>query len=247
MTRNRIRRLASLFTLYLALGLIITIFVAHAAYQSQRISWLRESSPVEKKRLQTEAVIILLHRYESTSLDRYSIGMFRETTKPPPSLESEKLLLRDLMDEFPPPSWVDRTNWIESMLDPSVVNPEYSHEGPTWMFDAAGWPSRCFRSRQFAASWNDVPTQWNTRYILAFGTTLWIPTGIIWFGLLKNVACFAAAAWCTIKGIGAVRALRRVRRGHCPRCDYDLTGQLAQGCPECGWNRAASAQRGQGA
>jgi hypothetical protein len=26
-------------------------------------------------------------------------------------------------------------------------------------------------------------------------------------------------------------------RGFCPQCEYDLRGQLAAGCPECGWNR----------
>jgi len=26
-------------------------------------------------------------------------------------------------------------------------------------------------------------------------------------------------------------------RQHCPRCGYDLRGDRARGCPECGWNR----------
>jgi hypothetical protein len=30
------------------------------------------------------------------------------------------------------------------------------------------------------------------------------------------------------------RARRRVRRGHCPRCGYDLTGNVSGVCPECG-------------
>ncbi len=34
----------------------------------------------------------------------------------------------------------------------------------------------------------------------------------------------------------------RLRRGHCPRCNYDLRGDLPAGCPECGWNRAAPAK-----
>jgi len=45
----------------------------------------------------------------------------------------------------------------------------------------------------------------------------------IWFGV-----CFGFAS--------AKRAIRR-KRGRCPRCGYDLRGQLAQGCPECGWRR----------
>ena len=30
---------------------------------------------------------------------------------------------------------------------------------------------------------------------------------------------------------------RRMRRGHCPRCNYDLRGRIGYGCPECGWRR----------
>ena len=33
------------------------------------------------------------------------------------------------------------------------------------------------------------------------------------------------------------REKRRMRRGLCPLCNYDLRGDLAAGCPECGWNR----------
>lgn len=38
-------------------------------------------------------------------------------------------------------------------------------------------------------------------------------------------------------------ALRRRRRssGRCERCGYDLHGELARGCPECGWNRQPEA------
>lgn len=33
-------------------------------------------------------------------------------------------------------------------------------------------------------------------------------------------------------------AARRERQGRCPKCGYDLKGNLTAGCPECGWNRA---------
>ena len=34
-----------------------------------------------------------------------------------------------------------------------------------------------------------------------------------------------------------LRLPTRANRGLCPRCAYDLRHQLAEGCPECGWNR----------
>ena len=33
------------------------------------------------------------------------------------------------------------------------------------------------------------------------------------------------------------RPARRRTLGQCPECAYDLRGDLASGCPECGWNR----------
>lgn len=33
------------------------------------------------------------------------------------------------------------------------------------------------------------------------------------------------------------RDARRIRRGHCPHCDYDLLANFTGGCPECGWGR----------
>jgi hypothetical protein len=35
----------------------------------------------------------------------------------------------------------------------------------------------------------------------------------------------------------------RIERAHlCPKCGYNLRGQLADGCPECGWGREENAQ-----
>lgn len=31
------------------------------------------------------------------------------------------------------------------------------------------------------------------------------------------------------------RARKRAARGHCPSCDYNLTGNESGSCPECGW------------
>ena len=38
----------------------------------------------------------------------------------------------------------------------------------------------------------------------------------------------------------STRAERRVRAGHCPKCNYDRRGDFSAGCPECGWRRDGS-------
>ncbi len=35
----------------------------------------------------------------------------------------------------------------------------------------------------------------------------------------------------------ASRSARRINRGHCPRCSYDLLADFSRGCPECGWGK----------
>jgi hypothetical protein len=61
-----------------------------------------------------------------------------------------------------------------------------------------------------------------------------LPLRPIWSGLLANTLCWALAwilAWrLTSTAIGRLRR----KKGHCPRCAYDLTGARER-CPECGW------------
>ena len=70
----------------------------------------------------------------------------------------------------------------------------------------------------------------------------YVPTRIVWRGLLPNAAFYAAALWLVFcVGPGLVR--RRIRRGRglCLHCGYDLRGQrpgaeagASRKCPECG-------------
>jgi hypothetical protein len=64
-----------------------------------------------------------------------------------------------------------------------------------------------------------------------------VPLRPLWPGFLID-SLFYAAIWFGVflaPGM-AKRAIRR-KRGRCPRCGYDLRGELAGGCPECGWGR----------
>jgi hypothetical protein len=72
---------------------------------------------------------------------------------------------------------------------------------------------------------------YSDRYLLAF------PLRIIWPGFLLNSGLVAAAFWAITAGRRRLLATRRARRGHCPRCGYDLLSKLYGGCPECGWGK----------
>ncbi len=63
-----------------------------------------------------------------------------------------------------------------------------------------------------------------------------------WWPLLFNTVFWAGATGLIVMGLTAglarVQSSSRRRRGCCPGCAYDLKGDQAGGCPECGWRRA---------
>ncbi len=74
-----------------------------------------------------------------------------------------------------------------------------------------------------------------------------IPFRPVLGGFVLNTALFAVCLaslvhvpLITLRSIGAWRARRR---GLCPVCRYDLVGDFAGGCSECGWGRSSSESR----
>ncbi len=65
------------------------------------------------------------------------------------------------------------------------------------------------------------------------GTTL--PYLPIWPGLIANTVFWGGAWWCALFVPAMVRKRRRIKRGQCPACGYDLSANPAgTPCPECG-------------
>ena len=118
-----------------------------------------------------------------------------------------------------------------------------------------GWPAKCMWSA-FDISrnglvdnlyWTNIwhvwvdsrvraPTGWPF-YRLGNGSNRFVPTGILWPGIMINTACFATAWWLILVFPFHLRTRLRRRWGLCPACAYDLRGVSESGCPECGWNR----------
>jgi hypothetical protein len=96
---------------------------------------------------------------------------------------------------------------------------------------AAGWPLPCLWS---SATSNDVLAG------IDVGRTdgRVLPTRPLWAGLIVNTLVYALLVSVIVLAIPIRRRLR-TRRGRCPRCAYELAGDLAACCPECGWRRRA--------
>jgi hypothetical protein len=59
---------------------------------------------------------------------------------------------------------------------------------------------------------------------------------IIWPGFAINTVFYAAVLWLLFAAPFALRRWRRIRRGLCPKCGYDLRNRPTESavCPECG-------------
>ena len=78
------------------------------------------------------------------------------------------------------------------------------------------------------------------RYVWPSGPNVILPLQPIWVGFLGNTLCYASAWWGLCSTPAPIRRWVRRRRGQCPTCGYDLRGNVAEGCPECGWRREAA-------
>jgi len=107
-------------------------------------------------------------------------------------------------------------------------------DGPHQMeYQLIGWPLPVYEQVQMWWPWNDVTRQTDAQPDPALR--------LYWPGVLLNPIIIGGAAWLVLVApFFAMRSIRtRVRRRHgrCPRCGYDLRGDFAGGCPECGWGR----------
>ena len=114
------------------------------------------------------------------------------------------------------------------------------------MYRASGWPlpalwNRCdmnFNRANATSIWvKGIPTNFPRQRLTwaEYPTNLPVhPTGL---GFAINTVFYAVVLWLLIAAPFALRRRRRIKRGLCPKCAYDLRGSASQSCPECGATR----------
>jgi len=114
--------------------------------------------------------------------------------------------------------------------------------------DGRGWPLRSMRCWWNYGLSNDALSRKETLhtgillapYPGARGGPLHeqraLPLQPIWPGFAINTVFYAVVLWLLFAAPFALRRRRRIRRGLCPKCAYDLRGTPvgATACPECG-------------
>ena len=64
-----------------------------------------------------------------------------------------------------------------------------------------------------------------------------LPLQPIWIGFIIDLIFYAAVCLILILNASLLNRYRRLLRGRCPNCAYDLRGDSGGGCSECGWGR----------
>jgi hypothetical protein len=110
------------------------------------------------------------------------------------------------------------------------------------MEEARGWPWLCLYL------WRDYPNKRSGGAFLRIrGDDIWgsdatvLPSMPIWRGVVLNTGLYGVVWAAPLFAWPALVGLNRRRRGRCPKCSYELRGDLAAGCPECGWRRTGVA------
>ncbi|GMV26059.1 MAG: hypothetical protein AMXMBFR58_20900 [Phycisphaerae bacterium] len=97
------------------------------------------------------------------------------------------------------------------------------------------WPLWCTGSADGGSSVGARCPWWNTERFGGFPRTeLYVPTGVLWDGMVGNTVAYAGAWWVVLVAPWSIRRRLRRRRHQCSACGYDRRGIGEAVCPECG-------------
>lgn len=137
------------------------------------------------------------------------------------------------------PSWAV-ANWgpTQRYLDAKPVDKYYTNE---WVWiDARGWPLPILFSevivggRSKSITSGLATTLEPSTYLGYYEMPRVLPTRPIWSNMFWSVAFYGAWLWIGCRIVGLGRRQSRAWRGLCPSCGYNLRGETASRCPECG-------------
>ena len=147
---------------------------------------------------------------------------------------------------------------IRSHFDPAVFSPEESQ----YSIIKVGFPALSFQGRVAINANAPLPNNSLASQASGFvvppislpitiskiaGTEsvpaaeyVWVPYRPIYSGFIFNTLFYALIMWMLLSIKRAYRHTRRLHKGTCPMCAYDLLFDLRSGCSECGWRKPNS-------
>lgn len=142
-------------------------------------------------------------------------------------------------DAFPPYFHPDGHGWITParrvrdyrliVMSPDgsklLTDPKWREMYCDWLATGVAWKSPCLDEYVAGLRKGD--------HVETSGSALLLLHD---FAFLTS-GCMCAGATLVGMMTRTPRSARRIRRGHCPHCSYDLLSDFSRGCPECGWGK----------
>ncbi len=129
----------------------------------------------------------------------------------------------------------DRPLGLKLMLKPEL-------SGSNRMF-TAGWPFRCVYVSSRVVLHSKKRDYGEAIRFELDGYHVELPYRPFIDGLILDTLLYGLMAYGFWLIPGPLKRRRRVRKGLCPKCKYDLRGDHGAGCPECGWGRQLDAAK----
>ncbi|MCI0363320.1 MAG: hypothetical protein L0219_05525 [Phycisphaerales bacterium] len=154
-------------------------------------------------------------------------------------------------------AWEDHTNIGVVVRQAALVDVDWTNAGMTeeqGLFVGIGVRVQAGLPRRSLGGWTNrgygrSEDAWVVR--MPMRTDTWqdpaLPLLPIWPGFAINTAFYALILWVLFAAPFALRRRRRIRRGLCSKCGYDLRGSNVSACPECGTHVQRKASRALGA
>lgn len=107
--------------------------------------------------------------------------------------------------------------------------------------DSVVLPDGSYQSRVLHAFTTPIkdPTRVLKLSTAPLAENVWMPYQPVWFGLVINSVFYAIVIAIIASILRTYRHARRMKRGKCPICNYELSFDFHDGCPECGWRKVA--------
>lgn len=128
--------------------------------------------------------------------------------------------------------------WVRSYDHGSSREPDaldFTHVDPLyWIVSDRGSLVFC---RQVGHDWDSPKSRFNIVGLelagshTVNGSSLWVLLIPFWMIVTGTLVM---PAWWSLAAFRRRQVRQRTRQGHCPACDYDLSGNVSGLCPECG-------------
>ncbi len=158
-----------------------------------------------------------------------------------PEAISQSIADQQSYSRRPSPDLLDTWGWVP--IGPAQLDGKTYRMELVWGF---GWPWRAMFHREYSV-YDDVRRARCTviggistagqNFLYDYTQPHALPLVPIWPWFYVQTIILGGVFFALFTCAKTFQIKRRLQRGQCPECGYDLRGEFESGCSECGWRR----------